>query len=82
MRPAPRISTAVTTLVFTPVVMWTLTQSCSTFTTPYLWSNQRTNRDVADPDESAANAVSTADSGRAPRTIIAVRMSVTSARSR
>ena len=55
----PSISTAVTTFVFTPVTMWTLTQSCSCLTTPYLWSNQRTNRDVVKPLESMAKSDST-----------------------
>ena len=52
------------TFVFTPQTMWALIHSRSSIVFPYLWSNHFANRLVEKPDESTANAVSTAARGR------------------
>ena len=75
------ISTAVTMLVLTPHVMWTLTQSYFCLT-PYLWSNHRMNREVANPDESIAKSTSTDFRGRLDSPINALRIGVSPAISR
>src|SRR5205807_6236064 len=60
-----RIRTAAHTLVFTPLAMCVLTQTCLSFVTPYLWSYQRSNLLVEKPLLSMANFVSTARRGAA-----------------
>src|SRR5262249_34871334 len=73
-----RISTAVTTFVFTPHIRCTFTHSCCCRTTPYLWSNQRIQRDVVKPDESIAKSASTTLSGKMLSMIRPRRMGVKS----
>src|SRR5580658_11041975 len=76
------ISMAVTMLVLTPHMRWTLTHSCCFCCLPYLWSNQRLNLEVVKPDESAAKSTSIAFKGRALRSTrerkIGVRLSFSS----
>ena len=57
------MSTAVTTLVFTPQTKCAFNHSRFWVFLPCLWSYQRTNLDVLNPEESTAKSVSTALSG-------------------
>ena len=63
----PRISTAVTMFVFTPVMIWTFTQSWPLRWTPYFSSYHFTKRLVLNPVESGAKSTSTAFKGRLER---------------
>src|SRR5436305_14943317 len=76
------ISTAVTTLVVRPVITDILTQSYCLFTTPYLWSNQRTNRDVENPEESTMKPLSIERSGLAASAMRPLRTGVIAGSSR
>src|SRR5438046_9508472 len=69
-------STAVTMFVLAPQMAWALTQSWPDRSRPYLWSNQRTKRELEKPVESGAKHVSTRHSGRLLRTIKALRTGV------